>query len=126
DYWAKAGVMMREGLQAGARNAFMLETPDVFGHNEPVFQWRTDSGGFTDGAGLGYNSQRAPVWLRLVRQGNLFTGFWAADVNNGQSHGAWNQLGPTVTLNMASTIYVGLALTAHNNSGVINTSTFDH
>src|SRR5262249_23187041 len=58
-------------------------------------------------------------------QGNTFKGFWALDVNGGQGHGDWNQLGPTVTINMASTIYVGLAVTAHNNSGGINTSTFD-
>src|SRR5262249_54546322 len=44
----------------------------------------------------------------------------------GQSHGTWNQLGSTVTVNMASTIYVGLGVTAHNNDGRINTSTFDH
>src|SRR5262249_39537081 len=49
---------------------------------------------------------------------------YAVDVNNGQSHGTWNQLGPTVTVNMASTIYVGLALTGQG--GNQNTSTFDH
>src|SRR5207245_4347354 len=48
------------------------------------------------------------------------------DIGNGTSHGAWNQLGPTVEVDMASQVYVGLALTAHNNSGVLNTSTFDH
>src|SRR5262249_10172662 len=37
-----------------------------------------------------------------------------------------NQLGPAVTINMGSTIFVGLAVTAHNNDGRINTSTFDH
>src|SRR5262249_16713791 len=42
------------------------------------------------------------------------------------SHGTWNQLGSLVTIDMPDTLYVGLAVTAHNNSGVINTSTFDH
>src|SRR5207248_1959218 len=124
-YWAKAGVMMREALRPNSRNAFMLETPQP--HNEPVFQWRTDPGGFTSDSGNHVMSEPpAPIWLRLARSGNAFTGYWALDVNGGQSHGAWNQLGPTVTINMASTIYVGLALTAHNNDGRINTSTFDH
>jgi hypothetical protein len=129
DFWTKAGLMFRDGLRANSRNAFMLETPnlDGFCHNEPGFQWRSDPGGFTSDAGNhNCNVQAAPVWLRLVRAGNNFSGFWAMDVNNGQSHGPWIQLGSTVTLNMASTVYVGLAVTAHNNSGVINTSKFDH
>src|SRR5262249_58825775 len=60
-----------------------------------------------------------------VRQGNSFSGFWALDVNNGQSHGPWNQLGSTVTVNMGTNVFVGLAVTAHNN-GTINHSVFDH
>src|SRR5207248_6723286 len=58
--------------------------------------------------------------------GNFFSGFWALDVGNGAGHGAWNQLGPTVEVDMATQVYVGLAVTAHNNSGVLNTTTFDH
>jgi hypothetical protein len=127
DFWAKAGIMMRETLRPDSRNAFMLETPNLngFDHNEPVFQWRSDPGGFTSDSGNHVmHEPPAPIWLRLVRSGNTFTGYWALDVNNGQSHGAWNQLGPTVTLNMASTIYVGLAVTGQG--GNANTSTFDH
>src|SRR5262249_39582036 len=129
DFWAKAGIMMRESLRPNSRNAFMLETPNIDGldHNEPVFQWRTDTGGFTSDSGNHImHAPPAPIWLRLVRTGNTFTGYWALDVNNGQGHGTWNQLGSSQTIDMASTIYVGLAVTAHNNDGRINTSTFDH
>jgi hypothetical protein len=128
DFWAKGGVMMRETLDANSRNAFMLETPnlDGFCHNEPVFQFRSDPANFTSDSGNhNCNVQAAPVWLRLVRSSNNFSGFWASDLGAG-THGPWNQLGPTVFLNMATTIYVGLMLTAHNNSGVLNTSTFDN
>src|SRR5262249_52742670 len=127
DFWAKAGIMMRETLRANSRNAFMLETPnlDGFDHNEPVFQWRTDPGGFTSDSGNHImHEPPAPIWLRLERHGNTFTGFWALDM--GGSHGAWQNLGGPQTINMAGTIYVGLAVTAHNNDGRINTSTFDH
>jgi Bacterial lectin/Legume lectin domain/Fibronectin type III domain len=123
DFWAKAGVMIRETLRSDSRNAFMLETPS--GHDEPVFQWRTDPGGFSSDSGNHiFVTQPAPVWLRLVRSGNVFTGYYAADVNNGQGHGAWIQLGPAVTINMATTVYVGLALTGQG--GNPNASTFDH
>jgi hypothetical protein len=127
DFWAKGGVMMRESLRANSRNAFTFETPNLngFDHNEPVFQWRSDPGGFSSDSGNHVmHEPPAPIWLRLVRQGNNFTGYWALDVNNGQGHGAWNQLGSTITINMASTIYVGLALTGQG--GNANTSTFDH
>ncbi len=123
DFWAKGGVMIRETLRSDSRNAFMLETPS--GHDEPVFQWRTDPGGFSADSGNHiFVTQRAPVWLKLVRSGNHFTGYYAVDVNNGQSHGAWIQLGPTVTINMATNVYVGLALTGQG--GNQNISTFDH
>src|SRR5262249_9912642 len=126
DFWTKAGVMIRENTSAGARDAFMLETGPNFGHNEPVFQWRTDTGGLTsDSDNHIFGLQAAPVWLRLDRVGNTFTGFWAMDVNNGQSHGAWHNLGGPQTVNMGTNVLVGLALTAHNNGTTAN-AVFDH
>src|SRR5262249_52100606 len=121
DFWAKAGVMIRESLDPGARNAFMLETPhDVSpAHDEPVFQWRSTTGGLTSDSGNHMNGiQAAPVWLRLVRQGNRFSGYRSMDGVT------WIQVGPTVTLTMTTDVFVGLALTAHNNTGVLNTSMF--
>jgi hypothetical protein len=126
DFWAKGGVMMREGLDSNSKNAFTFETPNTDGtcHNEPVFQWRTNTtGGSADSGNHVCNVQRAPVWLRLVRSGNNFSGFWAHDNGDG-THGAWVQLGPVVSINMVSTVYVGLALTGQG--GRSNTSTFDN
>src|SRR5262249_12930168 len=128
DFWAKAGVMIRESTAANARNAFTLETPNTNGvdHNEPVFQWRPDTGGGTNDSDAHVTHEPpAPIWLRLVRQGNSFSGFWALDVSNGMSHGPWNQLGSTVIVNMGTNALAGLAVTAHNN-GTINHSVFDH
>src|SRR5262249_1338948 len=59
------------------------------------------------------------------RVGNTFTGFWALDVNNGASHGAWNNLGGPQTVNLGTNVLVGLALTAHNNGTTAN-AVFDH
>jgi hypothetical protein len=124
DFWTKAGVMIRDSLDPGAADAFMLETPSP--HNEPVFQWRTDSGGFTSDSGNHIMSEPpAPIWLQLERIGNTFSGFWALDINNGQSHGPWQNLGGPHTVNMGANVLVGLALTAHNNA-LLNTSHFDH
>src|SRR5262249_19068179 len=84
-----------------------------------------DPGGFTSDSGNHVmHEPPAPIWLRLVRVGNTFYGYWALDVNNGASHGDWQNLGGPQTVNMGSTIYVGLALTGQG--GNHNTTTFDH
>src|SRR5262249_35146820 len=107
-------------------------------HNEPVLQWRdnADMGSGDFGGHPGGNvGNGPPIWLRLVRSGNTFTGYWAVDINNGQSHGPWmNFAGNGTTRFNTHTIpgiganddvFVGLALTAHNNSTTASV-TFDH
>jgi hypothetical protein len=124
DYWSKAGLMIRSDLTTGAQNAFMLETGPNNNHNEPIFQWRTNEfGGSSDSGNHNGPIQAAPVWLRLVRAGNNFSGYWAKDLGGGQ-HGPWMQMGTTQSINMPTTVYIGLADTAHNN-GQVATATFD-
>src|SRR5262249_45386431 len=119
--FAKAGVMFRDNLAAGAKNAFMLEFPYPGSRGYPTYQWRGTTGGSTAGHKLS-SPFPVPIWLRLVRGGNTFTGFWALDVNG--TPGTWNQLGAE-TVVMGPTVYVGLAVTSHNN-GALLTATFDH
>jgi hypothetical protein len=124
DYWTKAGVMFRQDLNTGSPNDFMLYTPNT-GHQEPVQQWRDGYGqgsGDTGNHSGGNFGQPVPIWLKLERVGNNFNGYWAVDVNG--SPGAW-QLMTTHTTVMPTTVFVGLALTAHNN-GAVATATFDH
>ncbi len=127
DFWTKAGLMIRTDLSAGSANVIMLDTPNT-GHQEPVMQWRDTPGngsGDTGNHGTGTTPNvPTPMWLRLVRSGNTFTGYWATD-NNGVP-GTWQLLGndPHNTT-MPTTVYVGLALTAHNN-GAVATASFDH
>ena len=49
----------------------------------------------------------APRWVRLVRQGDSFSGYESADGSE------WRLVG-TETIAMAPTVYVGLAVTSHN------------
>jgi regulation of enolase protein 1 (concanavalin A-like superfamily) len=101
--WAKAGVMIRESLNANSRHAFMLATPG----SGWAFQSRLETGGtsYTQPGPTG----TAPGWVRLVREGNLFSAYHST---NGTS---WT-LVATDTIAMASTVYVGLAVTSHNTS----------
>jgi regulation of enolase protein 1 (concanavalin A-like superfamily) len=111
--WAKAGVMMRETLAANSRHAFMCVTPG----NGVSFHRRAIAGGGTELVS-GTSPTALPRWLRLVRNGTTITGYESA---TGTS---WTPVG-TLTVDLASTIFVGLALTSHND-GVIGTATLDN
>jgi hypothetical protein len=56
--------------------------------------------------------------VRLVRTGDKFTGYVSAD---GQD---WKWV-DSIAVHMGKTVYVGLALTAHNNTE-LNSTLFDH
>ncbi len=105
DGWAKAGVMIRETLEAGSKHAFVCITPE----NGVASQGRTD----VDSASFNTNQTgiTAPHWVKLERDaaGN-FTAFHST---NGTS---WEPVANAIPTNipMTSTVYVGLALTSHN------------
>jgi glucuronoarabinoxylan endo-1,4-beta-xylanase len=111
--WSKAGLMIRETLNANAANAFIAVTPS----NGVAFQYRSSTGGSSANnvtAGL-----VAPYWVKLVRSGNTFTGYRSAD---GVS---WTQQGSPTTVTMASTVYAGFAVTSHDTSTAC-TAVFDN
>ena len=112
DPWAKVGVMFRETLATGSRHAFMAITPG----NGSAFQRRLVANEFslhTPGPVV-----IAPYWVRLMRVGDLFSGYISPD------GATWTLVG-TENVPMSATLYAGLAVTAHNN-GVLNTSTISN
>jgi glucose/arabinose dehydrogenase/PKD repeat protein len=110
DTWAKAGLMFRQSLAADSVNAMILVRP----LNGVVFQYRSVMGGGTV-FGDSYEVA-APVWLKIERLGNHFTGYVSLDGMD------WLLIG-SQTVSMSDTIYVGLAVSSHD-SLVLNTSTF--
>jgi fibronectin type 3 domain-containing protein len=105
DPWSKAGVMLRASLASNAANAFIAVTPG----NGVTWQYRSSTGG--DSYNNTTTGLRAPYWVKLVRSGSTFTGSRSPDGVT------WTQLG-TTTFTIASTAYIGLALTSHNNSSL--------
>jgi len=104
--WAKAGVMIRETLNASSKHAMMIVTP-VQGTDfqyRPVTNASSYSG--TDGSGTG-GTYSAPYWVKLIRSGNNFSGYHSPDGS------AWTQVGTTVSISMSSNVYIGLAVTSH-------------
>jgi endo-1,3(4)-beta-glucanase len=112
DAWAKAGVMMRASLAANSAHAMMAVT----GNSGTAFQRRATTGGASvHGAGP---VAPAPYWVRLVREGNLFTAHASA---NGST---WTPVG-SQSIVMPSTLLVGLAHTSHR-SGVLGNARFSN
>jgi regulation of enolase protein 1 (concanavalin A-like superfamily) len=110
--WAKAGVMIRESLEPGAKHAYMVVTPDngvSFGRRpfaNDVSESTTERGGIA-----------APHWVRLTREGDTLTAQHSAD---GVTWVDANEPGnPTaVDIPMVGDVFIGLALTSHSPGNV--------
>ncbi len=111
DAWAKAGVMIRESLQADARHAWMC----VSAAHGSAFQWRGAAGGEMQ-TSTPSGSDVVPRWVRLVRSGTTLTGYASTD------GATWSTAG-AITLTLPGTVYVGVAVTSHND-GALCTATF--
>jgi hypothetical protein len=111
---AKAGIMIRDGVGAGAANVLLAMSPGSV--NGAFFQYRSTSGGTTTtniNPGIW-----SPYWVRLTRSGNTFTAYCSADGEN------WSLVG-TATVAMGATVNIGLAVTASDNN-LVNISTFQN
>ena len=110
--WAKAGLMIRESLTAGSRQAMVVLSPS----NGVAFQRRTT----TDGTSL--NTAQAgitiPGWIKLERWGDRFDAFYSIDSLT------WRYFG-TETITMPPSVFIGLAVTSHNASKLTE-SVFSH
>ncbi|HOP98907.1 MAG TPA: glycoside hydrolase family 3 C-terminal domain-containing protein [Verrucomicrobiota bacterium] len=102
DGWDKAGVMIRETLQADSRYCMAMMTSGQGG----AFQYRVSPGANTERSQVAGLS--CPHWVKLVRSGSSVTAYYSADGN------VWTAFGPPVTLAMPSTVYAGLAVSARN------------
>lgn len=109
----KAGIMVRESLNANSQNILMGTTINDNGYR---FQWRQTVGGSTTKPFEGAAGTFPNVWVRLKRAGNVFTGYTSPDGLT------WTQRSQQ-TLALSSTIFFGLA-TASASAGNLATATF--
>jgi hypothetical protein len=124
DPWAKAGVMIRASFDPGSTHAFMLVTPD----GRRSFQNRSFDKSGCQSAHGGPGAISLPCWVKVQRQGNLFTGYYSTDGINwiqqpDNENTGTNRSPNPQTIEMASTVHVGLALTSHT-ADKITTATF--
>ena len=111
--WAKAGVMIRQSLAAGSPHAAMLGTP---GSGWSAQSRKSSDGQTTDSSGP---SGAPPGWVRLVRAGNVVSAFHSYDGST------WSAVS-SETIAMSSSVYVGLAVSAHNSDGATARATFQN
>jgi regulation of enolase protein 1 (concanavalin A-like superfamily) len=104
--WAKAGIMMRETLNADSKCLVNFMSPA----NGVALQQRTATGASAAGVS-GTSGLAAPYWVRLVRSGSTFAGYSSADATN------WTALG-TTTVAMLDDIYLGLAVCSVNRNAL--------
>ena len=107
--WTKAGLVARETVDPGAKNA--LSTAAAGDGYGVQLTWREQTNGST--SELNYWELGGPTrfndgeWIRLTRSGNDFSSAWSEDGVN------WDDDYATVTIEMEETITVGLAVTSH-------------
>jgi len=106
DQWAKAGVMIRSSLAADSAFMAAIGTPG----NGVRAQYRTAAAGNAlDAAGP---ATGAPVWLKVERSGGTVSAYSSTDGVN------WGSAIASANIAMGTTVYAGLAVTAHNNTAL--------
>lgn len=95
---AECGLMIRQSSAANAQFAMV----GITAGQGACFQYRTSQGGLSSTGGTS-GSSTAPVYLKLTRSGNTFTGYTST---NGTS---WTQVGQE-TVSMTSNTYAGFAV----------------
>jgi len=113
--YPQAGVMIRETLGANSSHAYTAYEP--YPGPSIYFLSRPGTGSITTSQSSAVNG--LPYWVKLVRSGSTFSGYASSDGVN------WTQVGSSRTISMAQNVYVGLAVSANNNSAV-TTATFDN
>lgn len=101
--WTKAGVMVRESLNADAKHAFAL----VSAAKGIALQYRAATAGASAQAAA--TAGAAPAWVKLTRRGSILSAYTRTD------GGSWQSLG-SATIAMSNSIYVGVAVTSHDAS----------
>ena len=96
--FALGGIMIRRSLSADAPHASLLLGSD----GKLKFRRRTTAGGTTLSHGLSAGSASAPRWLKITRQGQLFSAYSSVDGV------AWTMVGPPTTIQMPATVSLGI------------------
>ncbi|HYS34359.1 MAG TPA: NEW3 domain-containing protein, partial [Pseudonocardiaceae bacterium] len=105
--WAKAGIIIRNdvtGANTSPGYVLLAETPG----NGYILDWDANGDGQLDSQDGGNQTSVWPSWLKLVRSGTTYTGYYSTD----NVH--WNLVGTASVPSAAATQDVGVAMTSHS------------
>ncbi|MHC4204762.1 MAG: LamG-like jellyroll fold domain-containing protein [Planctomycetota bacterium] len=112
DPWAKAGVMIRETLDPDSKFAAVYITPGNGCRFQARINTAVDATSDTSVASTEQMAITAPYWIKLERDiGGNYRGFYSAD-GLSWTPMTWNPQ----YITMGANVYVGLALTSHDNA----------
>jgi len=123
--WSKGGVMIRETLDGPSKHAIMALTGSEGGGI--CFQGRPNTSSTSVGF-YGDVTAAPPYWVKLVREGDMFTGYSSADgvdwvqFTDASPDGAMTN---PMELSMPEQVYIGMAVSSHA-AGELRTWTFDN
>jgi len=108
DVWAKAGVMIRESLDPGSTFAAVYLTGDSGVRYQARLTTDAEAVSDTDVATDEQIALHEPVWIKIERAGNTFSGSYSTDGATWTAM-SWNPQ----TIAMTNAVYIGLAVTSH-------------
>ncbi|MEO6090676.1 MAG: right-handed parallel beta-helix repeat-containing protein [Umezawaea sp.] len=117
--YTKAGLVFRNDLEAWGRSpgyVVVVNVPSM----RATLQWDANGDGYLESTVSDPSAPATgPLYLKLVRDGDTYTGYWSSDGSG------WHQIGVPVTVpGVAGSQDVGMLWTSHN-AGAEGTATFD-
>ena len=112
DPWSKAALMVRETAEANARNVCLL----VSAGNGVSLQIRPTPG--APSTSVHTPGPKPPQWLKLVRRGDVLSGFHSVDGRQ------WTPAGEQTLPQLSKVVLMGLAVTSHRDDAA-TTATFE-
>jgi hypothetical protein len=119
DLWAKAGLMFRTNTTGGSPFVGIFVNPA----NTVELQWRDVQGGQAGGSNQ-FGAGTGTKWLKLVKAGLLYTGYYATTTTVPASTD-WVQIGSHTATTPVSTYLAGLGVCSHN-TGLVCTGVFSN
>jgi regulation of enolase protein 1 (concanavalin A-like superfamily) len=111
--WSKAGIMIRSSAASDGARVMVMR-----GNNSYLqFGVREYDGGSSARFGDDVTGVPLPVWVRVVRNGNTFLGYYSTD---GET---WTYRGST-TVGLPEDVMIGMGVSSYS-SGVLDTGNFD-
>jgi hypothetical protein len=125
--WAKAGLMIRQSLDANSKHACMALTPS----GGTIFLHRAFVGQSTNSTSTRPGTITLPCWVRIQRQDSIFTSYYSVDGINWHAQPNDEFVSPDpqgrnpANIDMPQTVYIGFAVTSRRD-GVLCRAVFDN